>query len=298
MDACKIKTVSSRVILLLSICAPIAALSQTAEEAKTANTDSGAASAPALQEIVVTAQKRSENLQDVPIALSALSAESLANKGIVGTADLAAVIPGFSYSTNGTSASPRIRGVGTAVAGEGNENSVSTYVDGVYYASAVGSILSFNNIDQVAVLKGPQGTLFGRNATGGLIQITTRDPGQETVAEGDVTYGNLNTVGTNVYVGGGVTSAIAADVAVHYKDQQEGFGVNLFNGEQVNREGDLDIRSKWKAQLDDATGAMVILDFEHSMAVNPAYRPLTGELPLAGVRGRSTLIPIPLHFPM
>jgi iron complex outermembrane receptor protein len=283
MYRCQSKMASSRVMCLLAICAPIAVYGQTADEAKPGGPGSRDASAPALQEVVVTAQKRSENVQDVPIAVTALSAESLANKGIEGTADLIEVIPGLSYSTAAGAASPRIRGVGSTLVDLGNEPSVSTYVDGVYYASAAASILSLNNIDQIAVLKGPQGTLFGRNATGGLIQITTRDPTQETVAEGDVTYGNLNTIGTSAYLAGGLTNIIAADLAVYYKDQRDGFGRNLFNGDPVNTSSDVAVRSKWKAQLDDATDAMVILDFARTAGNVPAVRSFSGELPLTGV---------------
>src|ERR1700693_2369986 len=197
MYLCRSKMASSRVMCLVAICAPIAAYGQTADEAKPGGPGSRDASAPALQEIVVTAEKRSENLQDVPIAVTALSAESLAKRGIEGTADLLAVIPGLSYSTNAGAAAPRIRGVGTAVAAAGNENSVSTYVEGVYYASAPASVLSFNNVDQIAVLKGPQGTLFGRNATGGLIQITTRSPQQDFTGDFHVTGGDLGTYGAD-----------------------------------------------------------------------------------------------------
>src|SRR5580693_3916498 len=105
--------------------------------------------------------------------------------------DIARAFSGISYAQITGTAVPRIRGIGSATALGGNENSVATYVDGVYYASSASSLLSLSNIAQVAVLKGPQGTLFGRNATGGLIEVTTLDPKQEFSGNVSATYANL-----------------------------------------------------------------------------------------------------------
>jgi iron complex outermembrane receptor protein len=235
-----------------------------------------------LEEIVVTAQRRAENLQNVPIAVTALSADSLETQGIGDVKQLATAVPGLTYTTQGDVGAPRIRGVGVAFAGAGNENSVSTYVDNVYYASAPASVLSFNNISQIAVLKGPQGTLFGRNATGGLIQITTRDPSQTFGGAADVTVGNLNTYGGNLYVTGGLLDNLAADLAVHFKDQIDGFGKNLFDGHNVNNTRESLLRSKLKAELGAATTATLILDYGKTRGTTDAYRPLYGSLPLDG----------------
>jgi iron complex outermembrane receptor protein len=235
-----------------------------------------------LEEIVVTAQRRSENLQKVPIAVTVLSAADLAEKGVDNVELLATTVPGLTYSETGTLGTPRIRGIGVAFVAGGNENSVATYVDNVYYASASSSILSFNNISQIAVLKGPQGTLFGRNATGGLIQITTRDPSQTFSGLADVTVGNLNTYGTNLYVTGGLMEDLAADLAVHFKDQIDGFGKNLFTGNDINKTRDLALRSKIKGQLGDSTAATLILDYGRVHSINPVFRPLYGSLPLDG----------------
>jgi iron complex outermembrane receptor protein len=235
-----------------------------------------------LEEIIVTAQRRSENLQKVPIAVTVLSADTLDKEGVIDVRLLASTVPGLTYTTNGNTGVPRIRGVGVAFAGAGNENSVATYVDDVYYASAPSAVLSFNNISQVSVLKGPQGTLFGRNATGGLIQITTRDPSETFSGLADVTVGNLSTYGTNLYVTGGLIENVAADLAVHFKDQIDGFGKNLFDGRDVGQSREVSLRSKLKAELGDATSAMLILDYGRSTSVTPGYQPLSGSLPLDG----------------
>ncbi|MEA2679087.1 MAG: iron complex outerrane recepter protein, partial [Candidatus Binataceae bacterium] len=133
----------------------------------TAVAEGSGATEAALDEIVVTAQKRSENLQDVPIAISAISGDELAASGANSVTALAEVTPGLQMQTTQGSISPRIRGVGSDLPNV--ENSVAMYVDGVYIASPSASLLSLNNVAQVQTLKGPQGTLFGRNATGGAL---------------------------------------------------------------------------------------------------------------------------------
>lgn len=233
---------------------------------------------------MVTAQRRSENLQDVPIAVSVLSADRLATMGVSDTKLLATTVPGLTFTTQANLAAPRIRGVGAASAGAGNENPVSLYVDGVYYASAGASVLSFNNISQIAVLKGPQGTLFGRNATGGLIQITTPDPSSVFSGMADASYGNHNSFGGNLYVTGGIVEGLAADLAIHFQDQTDGFGTNLFNGRNVNDSRDVAVRSKIQAKPDDLTSATLTLDYSNSRSSTPAYRVIDGELPLDGKR--------------
>lgn len=234
-------------------------------------------------EIVVTAQRRAERLQSVPIAVTAMSGEALSAKGLASTQDLAAATPGLTFTQVAGSASPRIRGIGTANAFGGNENSVATYVDGIYYASSNSTILSLANIEQVAVLKGPQGTLFGRNATGGLIQITTRDPRQEFGAEASATYGNKDTIASSLYLTGGLTDGLAADLAVNYSNQQDGFGRNLFNGKDVNKSKDLSVRSKLKWDLADTTFKLSG-DYGTLDSAGPARRSLDGSLPVTGVR--------------
>lgn len=222
---------------------------------------------------MVTAQKREERLQNVPVAVTALTAESLESKGVRSMTDLGTVTPGLVFPTVGIGGSPRIRGVGTQISVGGNENSVATYADGVYFPSAGANVMTFNNIEQVAVLKGPQGTLFGRNATGGLIQITTRDPGQSAEGNVQIGYGNHDTTSGNAYLGGGLSDGLAADIAINYKNQQEGFGKNLFNGQDVGHSEQAAARSKWKAEFSDATSATLILDYSRIKGSFPAYRP-------------------------
>src|SRR5258708_25979180 len=156
-----------------------------------------------LEEIVVTAQRRLENLQDVPITVTAMPAAALAAVGITNTADLVNVVPGMLVQTSAGYSLPHLRGVGITAIGAGIENSVALYVDGVYRGVSSSDAVGLNNIAQVEVEKGPQGTLFGRNATGGLIQVITLDPKPGFSGSASVGYTNYHTLSESVYLTGG-----------------------------------------------------------------------------------------------
>src|SRR6266850_231166 len=231
-----------------------------------------------VQEIIVTAQRRKERLQDVPIVVSAFAGDQLEAAGIQSTLDLVAVTPGLEFGTQAAYGQPFLRGVGTVANGPGVESPVALYVDGIYYGAMIGSVLTLNNIEQVEVLKGPQGTLFGRNATGGLIQITTKDPTQKFGGYVDAGYGSYNTATGDLYVSGGVTHSVAADLSVHYQDQGTGFGRNAFTNTEVNKTKDLSVRSKWVFAPGDATSIKVIFDYSHQNFAQ-AYVPAPGTRP-------------------
>jgi iron complex outermembrane receptor protein len=213
-----------------------------------------------LEEIVVTAEKRSENLQDVPIAISTISGNVLEQAGATSISALDEVTPGLQMETVQGSLAPRIRGVGSDLPNV--ENSVAMYLDGVYIASPSAALLSLNNFAQIETLKGPQGTLFGRNATGGALLIQTREPTQNLSGNFDVSYGNYQTATVNGYVADSLNSAVAADFAIHATHQGEGYGRNLFTGSEVYQANlDLALRSKWVLKPTDADTIHFIVDF-------------------------------------
>jgi iron complex outermembrane receptor protein len=226
-----------------------------------------------VKDIVVTAQRRSENLQNVPVAVTALTPETLAVAGVTSTDDLKALTPGLNFNTNlGGFGQPRIRGVGTTATGPGIENPTATYIDNVYIGTSAGALFALNDVDQVAVLKGPQGTLFGRNATGGLIQVTTRAPSIEPHAEVQFGYGNYKTVNASGYVTGGITDTLAASITGLYENQADGFGKNLFNGQdiQTHREAAGRVKLQWKP--DALTKVTLSGDYSQITAADPAIR--------------------------
>lgn len=161
-----------------------------------ARADTEATAGPVLQEIVVTARRREELLQNTPIAISAFSAEQLERQQIFDTADLGHVTPSLQFhgyaplSGNNSAAQVFIRGIGQTDPSPSVDPGVGLYIDDVYVGRAVGGIMEFRDIDKVQVLRGPQGTLFGRNTIGGAVLLTTAAPSDEFGGTARVTFGD------------------------------------------------------------------------------------------------------------
>ena len=222
------------------------------------------ASSEGLQQIVVTAERRGENLQKVPITVSAITAQDAKIQGIEGTSDLQNIVPGLTMEPQFGVPLFYLRGVGTQNITGGNETSVATYVDGIYIADMPGTLFAFNNIERVEVLKGPQGTLFGRNATGGLIQVVTRDPGFEPHLDVSAGYGNFQTTEAQVYGTAGLADAVAGDVAIYYHDQAQGWGTNIFNGSNIYQQHDFGARTKELWKIGSDTQVRLSLDYSRN----------------------------------
>ncbi len=215
-----------------------------------------------LEEVTVTATRRNESAQTVPISITAISAENLQAARVEGVRDLAFTTPGLQIANRSAAFVPYIRGIGSLDVSGGQETAVAVYVDGVYIPSVWGAHLSFNSIDRIEVLKGPQGTLFGRNATGGLIHIITKDPTHETQVNGSVSVGNYQSAGAKFYAGTGLTDSLAADLAVYYENQDDAFGKNAFTaGPKLEGQKDYGARTKWLYDISDATKLTVTADY-------------------------------------
>lgn len=218
------------------------------------------AETPMLEEVVVTAQKRAQSVQDIPIAITALSGNSLSEKGIRTTQDLQLATPGLVYNENTSIAQPYIRGVGTDITTAGSEGSVATFVDGVYQVQLTGGIVAMHGIERIEVLKGPQGTLYGRNATGGAISLFTKNPGDELEGDVSIGYGNYDAVEFKGYVSIPLSDSVGFNTSVVFSDH-EGYGENKVSpllgspiaGEDVFDEHFYSVRSKLRVDLSDAT---------------------------------------------
>ncbi|KQX23448.1 MULTISPECIES: TonB-dependent receptor [unclassified Sphingomonas] len=278
----RLRATAATIALLAAPLAPLAA--QTTAIPSPAPAEAATTDTAAVNDIIVTATRRSERLSDVPIAVSAFSQQSLTNARVENTIDLANVTPGLAVAKQAGGQIIFLRGVGSADGTAGQEAAVATYVDGVYIAAAKMGFSALNNIDHVEVLKGPQGTLFGRNATGGLIQIITRTPTHTPTVEGSLSYGNFETVAGKIYASTGLSDAIAMDVAVAAQRQGKGYGTNLTSGRDVGIEEYTVVRSK--LVYDNSGPIRVVLtgDYSENMNRSDARVALPGVVNLDGAR--------------
>jgi iron complex outermembrane receptor protein len=223
----------SPVVLAISVLAPWAAHAQQAAPAQPAADGASAASdAPSSQRIEVTALKTRQSLQEVPASVTALTADDLARSGLVSAADLQQKVPGLSLSSGGRETNLAIRGVSNNVRSIGADPSNAVHIDGVYLPRSSMVLTELFDLQRVEVLKGPEGTLYGRNATGGAINVVTRAPTARLGAEGFVGVGSLGLRRAQLAAGGG-TDGVAGRIAVAYT-KDDGYTRNLSTG------GDLD----------------------------------------------------------
>ena len=190
----------------------------------------------AIEEIVVTAQKRAENLQDVPVSVTALTGDALAARGVNNVLALNNLAPGMRISAADAAANPKIyiRGVGLSDFNPNASSGVGVYVDGVYIGSPLAQMAGFFDLAQVEVLRGPQGTLYGRNTNGGAINITTKRPSQTFGADASLEYGSFNAVTADLGVGGPIVAdKLAFRVAAQYV-KDDGYTFNRVTGHDLN----------------------------------------------------------------
>lgn len=249
-----------------------------------------------VQEIIVTAQRRAESLQSVPIAVVAANASTLASVNITTAMDIGKIAPTVQLQANNGAVQTFMRGVGTDISPVGDEQSNALYIDGVYFARLSPVLFRLNNIDRVEVLKGPQGTLFGRNATAGLIHIVTRDPkpGQPLNGEFSIGYGNYETVEASGYVSAGLGDMVATDLSGYYSNQNKGWGKNLFNGQDVSKARSYAIRNKWVFEFSEATRITLAGDYAREsgdIGVTQRYYG-DGAVPTGSPDGAGTLAPL------
>ena len=229
----------------------LAAALQATPTAALAQEDEPTSRSGGLGEIVVTAQRREENLQDVPIAVNAIGSDSLKNLGISDTKSLVQAVPSLNFTRTGPSGIFIIRGVSTPNGAAGEEGSTAVYVDDVYMADLSSTINKFNNIERIEVLNGPQGTLFGRNAVGGLIRIITKDPGDSLEFDGQLGIANYDTFSGQAYLSTPLSENIGWNIAFTGQDQGKGFGYDPTLGKRVRTDDYWGVRSKLVAEPTD-----------------------------------------------
>ncbi len=204
------------------------------------------------KDIVVSALRRSESLKNVPISITAVNAEGLENAGITNLKDLGNIAPGLVFTGQNGLSSPTIRGVQSSLGQAGAESPTAIYIDGVYQPNIAANFQDLAGVEQVEVLKGPQGTLFGRNATGGAIVVRTIDPsfsptGSITVSDGIFTGGSARTshdIVVKGYVAGPIVDDFLAASISGYYQWIDGYLTNDLTGERTGRVEKINVRGK------------------------------------------------------
>jgi len=258
----------SRDLLLFSSALAIAGAAQAAEPAPEAD-------APAIEQVVVTAERRATDLQKTAIAISAFSQQVLADRKIDSIRDLSGQIPNLSISRvtiSHTTQTYALRGVGEADPIQ--EPVVAVYVDDVYTPRQIGSMVEFNDLERIEVLRGPQGTLYGRNSSAGALRIITRDPGQSLRAKAEVGLGNYGAVDVRALIEGPlVTDTLSGSLSyIHHKRDGVTFDPTL--NHDVNRI-DLDaFRAKLRWTPTDRLDALLTINALRDRSDTRSYVPV------------------------
>jgi iron complex outermembrane recepter protein len=257
---------SLRVLALLGAGAAIAPAAH-AQDTTAEQTTEAAADASVEQDenvIVVTAQGRRQELADVPVAISAVNAETLQNSGANDIRQLNQVAPSLLVSSTGTEAngSARIRGIGTVGDNPGLESSVPVFIDGVYRSRSGIGLNELGEIERVEVQRGPQGTLGGRNSSAGLISIFSKRPDFEFGATGEATYGNYDFLRLGGSVTGPLTETIAARLDGIYV-RRDGFYQDTTNNTDVNNRNRYFLRGQLLFEPNEALAVRLIADYTY-----------------------------------
>lgn len=232
--------IASRIAIVLALAWPSVAHSQGAQNDPAAPADPAAPvdagdsvkSDPQVEDIVITARRREEHLQDVPFSVTAVTGQTLERTGITDTRQLSQTMPSLVFTRINTNFQPYIRGVGTRSAAPGDESAVAVYIDGVYQPQMPALSFDLLAVERVEVLRGPQGTLFGRNSSGGLINIITSEPQFSPSGRFTLRGGSFGERSVQFYGTTGITDTIAIDIAaLHAAD--DGYIRNLVRGSQI-----------------------------------------------------------------
>lgn len=237
------------------------------------------------EEVIVTATKRAENIYEVPFAVSAFEGDALAKQGIVDIVDVGKFVPNLNitqFSAGHTSsANPFIRGIGLQDHLITTDPGVSVYVDGVYLGRQVGQNWNLTNIERIEVLRGPQGTLYGRNSIGGAINIVTKEPGSESGARVGAEVGSRGRLNADFYGDTELSDTLAVSLSGGYKSR-DGIGTftNLPNaGIEVGENRDVFLRAALKYEPSDDVRLVVALDGNDAEGGLRPYTTLIDELP-------------------
>lgn len=259
------------------------ALVATAGHAQVSPDAASVTPADQLGEIIVTAQKRAVSLQRTPVSVEVFDAAALKANGITNIQDLSAYSPSVNFASNGPRAIVNVRGIASADVDETGEPAVAVSIDGAYIQRPVGLLAAFFDLDRVEVLRGPQGTLFGRNATGGAVNIITAKPTFELGGSASVEYGNFDTLRTTGVLNVPVSDTLALR-ASFMTNNHDGY---QHNGPAVAQNADDDdtkaarLSALWKPT--DRLTARVTGEYSDRGGVGPAFYGIPVQADASGV---------------
>ncbi|WDI30132.1 TonB-dependent receptor [Hyphococcus flavus] len=247
-------------------------------------------SAHAADEIVVTAQKREQSLQDVPISVTAVTEDDLKARGVITLEDLQFMVPNVSVTNEFQTVTPKfsIRGVSSNTRNIGFESGLSVYIDGVYTGRPIGQSFDLTDVGQIEVLRGPQGTLFGKNNTAGAINVITKKPGEEVAYNLVGEAGNFGLYRFSGDVSGPLSDTLGAKLAL-YTTQRNGTVENVFDGTDLNDIDSLGGRAGLYWTPSDDFEASLVVDAFRDRRARAFPEPLDGD-PLATTGPRTVNI--------
>jgi iron complex outermembrane receptor protein len=239
----RISTQFAMTVVALAACQ---AMAQTAPAANPAGA-SDAKDTSTLETVIVTAQRRPELIQKTPVAVTALSSEALESRQVTNVMDIAAQVPNLRIEpVTGLSNASRvfIRGVGEDQSTPTTDAAIGMYVDGVYYPRTLGALFDLVDVQRIEVLRGPQGTLYGRNTSGGAVKIITRDPGDTFEGTAEWTAGSFGRQQLRAAVGGPLGRSLRASLSV-LQQSRDGTSIDSTLGRDVNRKDLNSVRGKF-----------------------------------------------------
>ncbi|MAP95329.1 MAG: TonB-dependent receptor [Ponticaulis sp.] len=242
---------------LVALSAMIAPLSSAQDE------DASEDRVSRLGTVTVTATKREQTLQDIPVAVSVVDAETIEKAAILDLSDLQSVVPSLRVDTFQSSAQTafKIRGFGNGDNNAGVEPSVGVFIDGVYRSRSAAAIADLPNIERVEVLRGPQSTLFGKNASAGVISVVTQKPQFETEGSVEGSVGNYNLFRASGDITGPITDTLAYSLSANY-NKRDGYATDLASGNDMNSRDRWGVRGQLLFAPSDALEVRVIADYD------------------------------------
>ncbi|TVS14869.1 MAG: TonB-dependent receptor [Gammaproteobacteria bacterium] len=228
-----------------------------------AQTEQQSRSVQAVEEIVVSAQRRVEPLQSTPVTVTALSEDVLEVRQVTNVIDIAAQVPNLRIdAVTGVANAAKIflRGVGEDQSGPNTDNAIGLYVDDVYYPRTLGALFDFLDVERIEVLRGPQGTLYGRNTPGGAVKIITRRPGEELTGRADITVGNYGRRQFRGALSGPLSDTVGASIAL-LKNERDGTSFSTTLNRDVNRRDVEAIRGAFSFTPNDALDVVLRYDW-------------------------------------